>query len=478
MENIKKIIFAEPPSVEKNIPERFAGCTYELYHFPDLANLYSFTIIARAGYEVDYIDAVIEKLNQKMFLAAVDRGKPDILIIHSVILSKETDLYYLKLLRQAHPGLYIFLHGPEPTRVPEQYLLDDKIIVFRGELENKILGYIKNGTAEGGISRLENGRVRHYPFSGEPLIYDDLPYPMRNHPRIKSYINSYYNPKFKTQPYTAMMTSRGCAYHCRFCVPNSISFAREQEFIRQFGCKPKPNMASAGYVINEFKEIKKLGFKSVMITDDQFLWSKNRTLDICSGIKNLKIEWGCLSRADFLIDENVVKAMADSGCVSVDSGVESFSQEVLDDIQKNLRVEDIMTSLRLLKKYGIGIKLNIMLGVSPLQTRQEIIDTVKNLKKMGIENVMFSIATPFKGTRFYDAAVENGWLAEDTDKINPLKKSVISYPNLKKSELEYLQRYAYRSFYLRPRFLRKRLKNWINPKNLIRDVKIGIRILK
>src|SRR6185295_2128713 len=38
-----KVSFLEPPAVTDRSAERFAGCTYELYHFPDLANLYPFT---------------------------------------------------------------------------------------------------------------------------------------------------------------------------------------------------------------------------------------------------------------------------------------------------------------------------------------------------------------------------------------------------------------------------------------------------
>ena len=34
-----KVSFLEPPACTERSAERFAGCTYELYHFPDLANL-------------------------------------------------------------------------------------------------------------------------------------------------------------------------------------------------------------------------------------------------------------------------------------------------------------------------------------------------------------------------------------------------------------------------------------------------------
>ena len=52
-----RVAFLEPPPVTDRTPERFAGCTYEVYHFPDLGNLYPFTILHERGVEVDYLDA-------------------------------------------------------------------------------------------------------------------------------------------------------------------------------------------------------------------------------------------------------------------------------------------------------------------------------------------------------------------------------------------------------------------------------------
>ena len=34
-----RVAFLEPPPVTERNPERFAGCTFEVYHFPDLGNL-------------------------------------------------------------------------------------------------------------------------------------------------------------------------------------------------------------------------------------------------------------------------------------------------------------------------------------------------------------------------------------------------------------------------------------------------------
>lgn len=473
----KKVLFIEPPPIEKNTAERFAGCSWELYHFPDLANIYPFLVLEREGFEAEYLDAVADNLTERRFIEKIKEINPDIFILHSVILSKTTDIYYIKYLEKTFPQATILIHGPEPTRVPEQYLFDNKIIVFKGEIEQNLLSYLKTSRLSG-VSVYKEGEVVDIADEQAEWDYDWLPHVKRSHAKLKKYFLKYYNPKLSKHPQTVMMASRGCSFNCRFCVPNSLSFSREMEFLKNHPNKPKVKIASAGYVTSEFRQIKEDGFNSVMIVDDQFLWDKERSIKICSGIKNLGLKWGCLSRADFLNDEDLIKALAQAGCETIDIGVESFSQEILDDINKGLSSSDIITAIELLKKYKISPKLNIMLGVSPLSSKEEVKHTVRQIKNMGLDNVMFSIATPFKGTKFYQQAKENSWLIDDTDKINPLGKAVISYPSLKARELERLQKFAYRSLYLRPGFIFRRIKKWLNPMNLFNDIKIALRIFK
>ncbi|MCL5985023.1 MAG: B12-binding domain-containing radical SAM protein [Actinobacteria bacterium] len=471
-----KVVFVEPPPGSKQVPERLAGCSYELYHFPDLANLYLFTMLLEDGIDVDYIDSVFEELSRDQFLKKVENFQPDFIIVHSVLLSKKIDINYLKEISNLLPGAKMIVHGPEPTRVPEQYLVNDRTYVFRGSIEKSIHEFITSGKLHG-VTYLKDGEKVEVP-GGEEMSFDGLPIPRRDHPIFSPYINRYFNPKFKSRPFTIMMASRGCAFKCRFCVPLSMNFAREIEYKRTFGKKPKPDIASAQRVINEFSKIKDQGFRSVMVMDDQFLWSRDRTLEICNGIKGLGLEWGCLSRADFLKDEDVIRALAGAGCVSIDIGVESLSQDVLNDISKGLYVEDVYDAIELLNKYDISPKLNIMFGTSILEDEKVIKDTVKKLKSMPVDNVMFSIATPFKGTEFYDYCKNEGYLIDDSDEINPLGKSMISYPQLSRERLEKLQRWAYRSFYLRPRFIFKRILRYRSPKEVFNDMKVAVKLLR
>jgi hypothetical protein len=96
---------------------------------------------------------------------------------------------------------------------------------------------------------------------------------------------------------------------------------------------------------------------------------------------------------------------------------------------------------------------------------------------MDVHHVMFSIATPFKGTPFYEHCREKGYLIDESDQVNPMGKAMISYPSVSAAQLEELERYAYRSFYLRPKIVLERLKRIKRPQDLINDLKVARQVL-
>lgn len=474
-----KVILCEPPvPAGSPTPERLYGCSYELYHFPDLANLYCAAVLETAGIEVTIIDSNLQGLGPRAFEERLRQERADAVIIHSVILSKSIDLSWLHRIAEILPEALILFHGPEPTRVPEEYLLHNHVRVIRGEPEGVLIDVLEGGRPPG-ISMKSGNGFTHVPVDPNPLDLDTLPFPYRNHPDIAPFASQLFNPKFESGPFTSMMASRGCSFRCLFCVPNSISYARELEYLRAFGKKPKVAVASAPTVIREFELLSEQGYRSVSIIDDQFLWNKKRTLEICNGVKDLGIEWGILSRADFLDDETIVCALREAGCTSVDIGVESLIQDILDDINKDLDVATIEKAVQACNKCNLTPKFNILIGASPQETVQDVRDTVKTLRRMGAERVMFSIATPFKGTKFYEHCEASGYLVDSSDQIDPISKSMISYPppGMTKKQLEREVKRAYRSFYLHPSTILRRMKSIRSMGELVNNLKVAWRLL-
>ena len=470
-----QITFIDPPALGRHLPvERIFGCTYSLYPMPNIFSLSCAAVLESKGFKARYIDMANEKwnINKARYFFSDDNSQA--YVFHSVNLSQVSDLFFHKFIRGIRNKVPIIFTGPGPTYFSNNFLKDENTFVVRGESEITLLELAQRLREGGsfanveGLAWLENEGVVNNPPRQLVDNLDELPYPARY--LLKKGL--YYNPKLPRLPFTAMQTSRNCSYRCIFCVPNSYNFARELEY-RNYNQNKKPSvrMRSTENVILEFELLKRQGYRSVSIIDDQFLWDDARTISICRGIEGLGIEWGCLARAD-RITEDVARHMALSGCRYVDLGVESFSQKVLDDARKDLKVERVPEAIKILKKNKLLVKINLLLGVSSLQTKQDIEEDIRLAKSLDVDAVMFSLATPFPGTDFYQRARDNNWFFEESGyrAESVQSRSIINYPNLTYSQLNRLVKMANLSFYFDPRFIFKNIKRLANPVVFYRSV--------
>jgi radical SAM superfamily enzyme YgiQ (UPF0313 family) len=424
-----KIIFLLNEQNKKN-PDRVYGCSYTLYPTPDLATLYNAAVLKKAGHEV--LLHRVKNIKDKL-------PRADIYLINSVILSYKDDLIVARKVSKK----LVFFFGPYPTLYPEKYLKNQNHFILRGETEHYISDAILNPKKSLGVSYKTKTGYRHNKTAGIITDLDSVPFPARELDEAV-----YYNPKLHLKKFTNVLSSRGCANRCYFCVPNSISWAREIEWKKTHPNKPPVVVRSAQNVIDELEEIKTQGYEEFSFIDDQFVVVKDRVLEIARNIKRLKFQFGLLARADRLHDKTIIKALAEAGCEYIDLGVESFNQEILDDIRKEIEVKTIMETIKWLAEYKIDPKLNIMLGTSPKENEIIIEDTIRKALTSPANYCMFSIATPFPGTEFRKVAQKNKWIIKDDD-TNPASVAQISYPHLTNRTLEKLVRQANARFYLR-----------------------------
>lgn len=460
-EIIMKIIFIEQVADRKGkTPEKVFGCSYSLYPTPNLAVLYNAAVLDQAGHNVS-----IFELKNDDYLSI---PKADLYIIDSVILSKDQDLILSEVLKNRN----VCFFGPAPTLNPEDYLKYSKHFVLRGETEHVISKAVKDHKDCLGVSYREGNKIFHNKTAGIIKDLDTIPFPL-----IKIDNKSYYNPKLKMHKFTNILSSRGCANRCYFCVPNSMSWARELEWKKFNSGKPPVTIRSAKNIIEEVRKLKDEGYEELSFIDDQFVVGKKRIIEICEGIKDLNLEYGILARADRINDEDVVKSLAVSGCKYVDIGAESLNQDVLDDIRKDVRVNTIIESIELLAKYGIEPKINIMFGTSPKETKEIVNDTIKKTLALPSPYCMFSIATPFPGTEFRERAKKNNWIIKDDD-TNPAANAQISYPHLTNRELESITKKANLRFYLRRKTILNQISKIKNAKSALYSAKMLFNLIK
>lgn len=465
--------------VGERVVERMFGCNYDLYPMPNIFVLYASSMLESAGFEVSYIDAPLDGWTEEQFRNFIRDDSSSAYVVYSVLLAKRLDMDAHKLIRQIKPDIPMVYAGPAPTDDPAFFLHDENSYVVRGEPELTLVDLMKliaNVSGKPGkdqvlsipgISILSDGQVQNSPSGGVIENLDALPHPARH--LVDS--SKYFSPKLGTSPVTEMITSRGCNARCIYCVPCSLSFARELEYKKTHDRKPPVRMRSEENVIEEIDLIAKDGIKGVSIIDDQFLWGEKRTAAIANAFKRHNIAWGCLARAD-MVTEPIAKILSKTNCKYIDLGVESFNPAILEYIQKGVSVEQTENAIRMLKKHGVFVKANILLGSSPLETRETVKQTVKRAIELGIDSIMVGSTNPFPGTQFYELAKKNGWFIKgDYYPSDPQREWVIEYPNFSRQDMDEMLRWANRKFFFRFGFFVRQIYRLKNPVDFVKTVR-------
>lgn len=457
-----KVCFLVPPEPCAETPaERSAGCTRVVYPMPNLYELTVAALVAEKGFEVEYADLTADGTTSlEQFLGA---DTSDAYLIWTVNLSRAADRDARDAILRLRPEATTVFLGPGATFFPGIYLSGKRTAIVRGEPELTVVELLEHLRDGQDISNLKgltlhnpDGTIKRNPARELLTDLDSLPFPAR-------YLAGKYrfhNPKLKVAPYTTMLTSRNCPFHCIYCVPSSLTFARELDFRADHGRKPPISFRSVESIGRELDVLAAEGYRAIGFVDDNFIWNEERTAGICRELKKHGIVWGCQARVD-AITEPIARMLGESGCTYVDLGVESFNDEILRFIRKGITSDQIVKAIELLKKFGVPVKLNILIGTSPLETKETLRDTLRKAMALKVDQVMFNIVSPFPGTEFYQMAKENGWIkGGEYSPTNVQRDSILSYPHLSAEEMERaLYRFNLR-YFLSPRIVWHHLRKF------------------
>jgi len=384
---------------------------------------------------------------------------------------------YLQTIRTKNKDIITFLGGPHPSAVPKETLdfFGDLVnLIFVGESEisfPQVIDYYEKSTPsletiEGICYKTKGGYVIKKPIIVENIDNFKIAwelllpntYPMAPHGAF-----------FKQFPVAPIITSRGCPYHCTFCGGHIISGRK----IRQ---------RSIDNVIEEISLLcNTYGVKEIHIEDDNFTFNKKYVLDFCNRLKNEfpHITWTCPNgvRIDTL-DEEMVKAMKDSGCYALSLGIESGSDRVLKMMKKSLSLAKIKEKIDILKKFDIDINAFFILGY-PGETKEDIKKTIALSLSLPLKRASFANYQPLPGTELYHELLQKGLLKIDHwENFAPsLQSTIWSPPGFTVKELIWIRRYALLRFYLRIKVLINFIKSIKNFEHLKYIFKRAIRWL-
>ncbi|MBF0234778.1 MAG: radical SAM protein [Desulfamplus sp.] len=410
---------------------------------------YSASQLKAAGHQVQYIDSVIQELDMNQTLAMVKKMAPDVIFMETTTPSIEADYQCLMALKEV-TGSTIIVGGPHATYFHSDVLRECSAIdiVIRHEFDTKIaevvsnlnkLDSVKGITCRIGTTIIDNGD------GNLCRNLDKIPFPDRDTIPWEWYLEAWYSRK----PFMNMMTSRGCPYHCAFCLWPQSMYGHKQRF------------RSLDNVLEELRFlVKTYGLKEVNIDDGTFTTNKKRVVEFCRRLRQekLNIIWTCNGRVDNL-DGEMLAAMKGSGCKMIRLGVESGSQEVLDKIKKGLTLKQIEEGVKLVKKSGIQALGGFMFGF-PYDSKKSVEETIQFARKLSPDQVQFSINMCYPGTSLYEYAKDNNiLLAKAFKEFDMTHGPVVKTIDMERDYLDDILARAYREFYFRPGFILQTLKH-------------------
>lgn len=317
-----KVLFISHPNEHRQKPD-----------FPPLGIAYLGAVVRNRGNEVLLIDGGLTGLED--IVRQAKEFSPDFVGVTCWTINRGSVWKLCAILQKIVPDAFLAIGGPHASYYPEHiFVKTHATAIVIGEGEETIcelLDVVEHGgdLAQGrGIAyRTKGGTLER--TAPRPIVeqLDSIPFPFYGGFRDFSF-QRYAGWAGLPRPTAAVITSRGCVFDCTYC--GSVNF---------WGKKWRHRTVEN--VLDELQHlVKDMGARSIFIYDDNFPVNKKRAMDICQGIidRSLDIQWACCSHVK-MMNEELLKVMKQSGCVSIDFGVESGSDIILKNINKNQNAE-------------------------------------------------------------------------------------------------------------------------------------------
>ncbi|HVZ80977.1 MAG TPA: radical SAM protein [bacterium] len=458
-----KTMIVNPPTCTGMKYIREGRCEQRLNSFQYVMVPISLPMIAGAleakQHQVNLLDCIANDVDVEGLKKAIRDFDPAFVLFNMSTATSSSDVEVINMMRPLTQAHFTVI-GNHATSLPEEVLQAsglDSVIRREPELTAQdLVDALEKGRGLGevlGISfKDKDGTVVHNedrPFN-ENL--DDLPFAARH-----LLDNARYTLPVINEPYTLIITSRGCPYSCIYCTAHQY-----------YGKKLR--LRSAENVVDEMQEcLEKHHIRNFTMWSDTFNQSKKFVMEVCAEIKKRgmheKIKWMANSRVDH-VDREVLKEMRSSGCIGVSYGVESGVDDILEKMKKGADAEQARVAVKLTKEAGIEVLTHIIFGL-PGETMETIDQTIRYVKEMDPDYAQFYCAIPFPKTELEEMGKKNGWISTEDYAKYELNQPILNLPTLSMEQLQEARKRAYREFYLRPSYILKRLRKIRGLKDLV-----------
>lgn len=349
-----------------------------------------------------------------------------------------------RISREVFPDAVLIGGGPHANFMYEEVLSlspIDVVVMGEGEITLQELLEEKPWHEIKGICYKSDNEIAVTPPRERITAIDSLPMPAYDLLKVRRY-----RPPigtFKRWPSFMVTFSRGCPNHCFFCTKTLGTSHYQRSAVHMF--------EEVLYLSTTF------GIRDFVFVDDTFTSNRQNVVDFCRLItqNKLNISWHSYTRVN-AVDGDLLKIMKQAGCHQLMYGIESFSEEVLAHINKDITVAQIETAIHLTKRAGITCRLALMVG-NKGDTHESLQHSIREMMRLKPDFISVLIATPGPGTPFF-AWAENGnrFITKDWS-LYTGSTPVVKLDDLTPDDVKYYYRLFWKKFYFSPAIMLKLL---------------------
>ena len=398
-------------------------------------------LLREVGFTVKLKDCSHDGISFQDLRHILQQFRPHLVIVNTSTPSIGSDLKVANLTKEVDQSIKVVFFGTHVTAVPET--------VFQ---ENHDVEFVVNGEPEYTLRDLALALRDECPISGvkgliyranQEIIYnqkrpfienlDELPYPAWD------LINAGgYRLPISNRPLLLVLTERGCPYACKFCAAG-IFYGKKMRLRSWQRIVGEIKYARAKYKVNDF-----------LFWSENALSNRQHMYKIAWGLAREApgVRWVCNGRVD-AVDKELLETMKKAGCWMIGYGIESGSQRILDLMKKRVTIRDIEKAVQLTRQVGIEVTAHTIVGY-PGETKEDVLQTIKLLKRLDPDYVQVYCCVPFPGSPLYDESKKNNWLNSTDWSQYEQGFSVMNTSSLSAQEVMKLREKIIKDFYFRP----------------------------
>ncbi len=403
-----KILLVSPhPNSKRNFLSKF--------HYPSLT-LQQVAACTPKEHEVEIVDERYVKINFKK--------EYDLVGISCLTYNSLRGYEIAKIFRERN--IPVILGGYHPSLLPDEAKKHADSVVI-GEAEH---------TWSKLLDDLKNGKLKDF-YKKEKLAEPE------EIPQARHDIGVF-------TPFSqSIQATRGCPVGCEWCAMTVV----------------EGNIFRARPIKSVIEEMKKIPQKRIFFADASLTINPKYTKKLFREMKKLDKTFECFGNINVLKrDEELLRLSKEAGVVKWYLGIESISQENIDQAGKSTnKVKDYKKAIQKIKSYGIEVTGFFIFGLDH-DTPKTFKKTLKAIYKWKLDSASFSILTPYPGTRLFERMDKENritnydWSRYEEGKVN--------YKPMKMTEEELIEgiRYIAREFFSIKNSLKRSFgRNSMNP---------------